>query len=286
MPTAAPPLSNSFANRVRRRATLILWVVAALLAAGVTAALLNHRGERDHVSEYVEQVNDVQKSFALRFGSVNQVYERFRFSTADIPTQLPKLRAAAREVTILRGRIEGIDAPEAAEDLRRLLIRYFRQQELIAKELVDVTTYLRTLAGAEREVALANRSLQRKLRSAAGADAQTAVVLSYARNLNEVARRLDGTTPPSLLAPAQAAYVRQLRNYATATRGLERAVAADDRAGTEASLRRLRVAGSASPATLRAQRVAIAAYNKRVQSIRRFAVAVEKERRRLELELG
>jgi hypothetical protein len=52
------------------------------------------------------------------------------------------------------------------------------------------------------------------------------------------------------------------------------------------ALGRLRVAGSTTPATLRAQRVAITAYNERVQSIRRYAVAVEKERRRLESELG
>jgi hypothetical protein len=261
-------------------------VIAAVFAAAIAGALLYQRSDRDAVSEYIRDVNDVERSFALQFGSINQAYESFRFAPADVDEQLPRLRRGARTLTRLRARVERLEAPEAAAELKRRLIAYFRQQELVAHELVAVTEHLRSLQNAELSVTNANATLRKELAGADAAEEQTAAVVAYAGRLEALARRLDNVNPPPLLAPSQDAYVQQLQSYATAARRLQQAVNVGNAAATDAALRRLRASSTALTQTMEAQRAAIEAYNERVRRIRTLAAAVEEERRRLERELG
>jgi hypothetical protein len=257
-----------------------------VFAAALAGALLYQRGERDVVSEYIRDVNEVHRSFALQFRSINQAYARFRSAPADVAEQLPKLRRGARTLTRLRARVERIEAPDQAAELKRRLIAYFRQQELLAHELVAVTEYLRSLQNAELSVTSANATLRKELDGTDAAAEQTAAVTAYASRLEELARELDDLNPPRLLAPAQEAYVQQLQAYATAARRLEQAVDAGDSAATDAALRQLRGSSSASAELIQAQRTAIEAYNARVRHIRALGAAVDEERRRLDRELG
>lgn len=238
------------------------------------------------VSEYIRDVNDVQRSFALQFGSIDQAYEQFRFAPADVAEQLPRLRRGAGTLTTLRARVERIEAPAEAAELKRRLIAYFRQQELLAHELVAVTEYLRSLQKAELSVTSANATLRKELIGTDAADEQAAAVTEYASRLEALARGLDDVKPPRLLAPSQDAYVQQLESYASAARRLQQAVNAGDRTATDAALRRLRASSSASAEMIQAQRTAIEAYNARFSRIRTLGAAVEEERRRLDRELG
>lgn len=260
-------------------------MVAALLAAIVTAALFFQRSERDDVTAYIEEVNEVQQASAVRYGAVDRVYREFRLSPAAAAEQLPELRSAARTLTALRVRVDRVEAPEDAETLRLRVIAFFRQQETIAKELVAVAEYLPKLSAAERPLADINRRLRQALARSSSLDTQADAVGAYAVRLSRVARALEALEPPPLLAASHGAYVNQLRSYAAASQALQRAVRDNDQAAVDAAVARLRVASVAPPAAAKAQREAIVAFNKRVSRIAALGLAVERERRRLDEQL-
>ncbi|HEY6015178.1 MAG TPA: hypothetical protein VIU16_00215, partial [Gaiellaceae bacterium] len=98
-----------------RPTLLVLWLVVALLAAGITAATMWPRhGKRDDVTAYIRQVNGVSRSFSGRYKAVDKAFRTFSFAPAQSARQLPRVRAAARELTRLRRRIEAVPAPPAA----------------------------------------------------------------------------------------------------------------------------------------------------------------------------
>jgi hypothetical protein len=283
---AARPRSSFLSSRLRGRTTLVLWIVAALFASALTAALLLQRGERDDVSAYIQDVSDTQRSFALELGNINRAYEQFQLSPAAVAAQLPRLREAARTMTSLRTRVEQIRAPAQAAELRRRVIAYFRQQERVAWELVTVTAFLPELVAAEKPLTAANAALRKGLQGAGSAPEQAAALRQYARKLEAVAASLRATDAPPLLAPAQRERSRQIDVYASSSRRLASAVASGDRTAFDAANAQLATASSRPSAVLRAQQAAITAYNKRVSRIKELAVAVEQERQRLDRELG
>lgn len=77
----------------------------------------------------------------------------------------------------------------------------------------------------------------------------------------------------------------QLREYASSSEALQRGIQAGDQAAIDRAVGRMQEAASAPPGTFRAQREAIKAYNERVRKICALAVALERERQRLEREL-
>jgi hypothetical protein len=87
-------------------------------------------------------VNETQRQFSTRYGSVNRAIREFELSGDAAATQLPRLRNAARTMTRLRASIERVDAPPEAEGLRSRLLVFLRQQESLANELVQVALYL------------------------------------------------------------------------------------------------------------------------------------------------
>lgn len=230
-------------------------------------------------------MNEAQQPFAVRYGSVNRVYEQFELSEEASSEQLPQLRSAARTLNELRVRIERLDAPDEAETLRLRLISFFRQQEAIANELVAVAVYLPKLGDAEQPLAAVNRRLRTGLQTAS-AQEQADAVRAYALELERVARALKAIDPPLLLEVSHGAYIEQLQSYAEASQALQRAVRKNDQAAVDAAVEELRAASEAPPGAAAAQRAAIVAFNERVSRIRRLALAVERERQRLEREVA
>jgi hypothetical protein len=252
----------------------------------VTAALL-YRGGGPHedVSEYIEQVNTTQQEFSVRYGTIDRTYREFQLSSDAAERQLPKLEEAARTLTELRLRIERLDAPEEAEALRVKLLAFLRQQEAVANELVDVAEYLPKLRAAEAPLGAASTRLRSALAATTSPETQGAAVKRYATELRAVASRLDEVAAPPLLEPSRNAYVSQLRAYASSSEALQRGIQDNDQVAVDRAVRRMQQAASAPPGTFRAQRAAIRAYNERVRKVRALAVALERERQRLEREL-
>ena len=265
---------------------LALWVVAGISAAALAAVLLLRDTPRDHVSAYIERVNETQQEFATRYGSISVAYTRFDLASQEAESQVPRLRSAAETLTALREEVAAVEAPEDAAQLRLDLIRFLRQQEAIAWELVHVVEYLPKLAVAEKPLQQANATLRRELTAATTPDQQAAAVSAYAKALERVAAKLDAIPAPPLLQAAHATYVARLRSFVGPARRLERAVAANDIDAVNAALQKLQQAGEVEPASADAQRKAIESYNARVARVRELGAAVERERVRLDRALG
>jgi hypothetical protein len=251
----------------------------------VTAALLYRGGPRDDVSAYIEEVNETQRDFSVRYGSIDRTFREFRLSPAAAEKQLPKLEEAARTMRQIRLRVAAIDAPDDAASLRARLLAFLRQQEAVANELVDVARYMPKLRTAEAPLAAASRRLRAQLRTAGSVDAQGVAVQRYAVELRRIADRLDEVDAPPLLEPSRNAYAKQLRAYASSSEALQRAITANDQEAVNRAIRRMGLAAEAPPGTFRAQQDAIKAYNERVKRINALGIALERERLRLEREL-
>ena len=252
----------------------------------MTVGLLYRGGEsNDEVAAYIDEVNAAQQQFSVRYGTIDRTFREFRLSSEAAADDLPKLEEAAQTLTELRLRIERIEAPEQAETLRSRLLAFFRQQEAVANELVDVATYLPKLRQAEAPLAAAGRRLRAALGTGPSTEAQGEAVKRYAVELRAVAESLGDVAAPPLLEPSRRAYVSQLRAYASSSEALQRGIRDNDQVAVDRAVRRMQQAASAPPGTFRAQRAAIKAYNERVRKVRTLAVALERERQRLEREL-
>jgi len=251
----------------------------------VTAGLLYRGGSHDEVAAYIDEVNAAQQEFSVRYGSIDRTFREFRISSDAGEQELPKLEEAAQTLTEVRVRVERIDAPEQAETLRSRLVAYFRQQEAVANELVDVVAYLPKLRQAEAPLTAASRRLKAALGSSPSTEAQGEAVKRYASELRAVANSLDDVAAPPLLEPSRHAYVSQLRAYASSSEALQRGIRDRDQAAVDRAVRRMQLAAAAPPGTFRAQRAAIIAYNERVKRINALGLALERERQRLEREL-
>jgi hypothetical protein len=193
--------------------------VASAFATILATALLFERGERDDVSVYLRQVDDVQGSFALRYARVDPAYGRLESSPDSVGGQLPELRRTAHTLTVLRERAEG--APDAALELRRRLIAYFREQVLIAQELVKVAAFVGEIQQTERSITRAGGVLRGRLGTAAGAEDQAAAAgATYAKRLEAEAEHLARLDAPPVVASAQREHVESLRAHAAAVRKL------------------------------------------------------------------
>ena len=251
----------------------------------MTAALLYRGGPRDDVSAYIEEVNQTQRDFSVRYGSIDRTFREFQLSPDAAEKQLPKLEEAAQTMRQIRLQVEQVDAPDDAATLRVRLLAFLRQQEAVANELVDVARYMPKLRIAEAPLAAASRRLRAQLRAAESVDAQGVAVQRYAVELRRIASRLDEVDAPPLLEPSRRAYATQLRAYASSSEALQRGIQANDQAAVDRAVRRMGLAAEAPPGTFRAQRAAIIAYNERVKKINTLGIALERERQRLEREL-
>lgn len=252
--------------------------MASAFATILASALLFQRGERDDISVYLRQVNDVQGSFALRYARVDPAYRRLASSPDSISDQLPELRRTAHTLTVLRERAEGLAAPDAALELRRRLIAYFRAQELIAQELVKVTAFVGEIQQMERSITRAGGVLRGRLGSAAGAEDPAAAAATYAKRLATEAEQLAQLDAPALVASAQREHVESLRAQAAAVRRLA------DVAELEATIRKIGATSLAftSDTTARAQRQAARSYDTRSSRVRQLLDRFEREQRGLE----
>jgi hypothetical protein len=250
--------------------------VASAFATILATALLFERGECDDVSVYLRQVDDVQGSFALRYARVDPAYGRLESSPDSVGEQLPELRRTAHTLTVLRERAEGLAAPNAALELRRRLIAYFREQELIAQELVKVSAFVGEIQQTERSITRAGGVLRGRLGTAAGAEDQAAAA-TYAKRLDAEAEHLAQLDAPPVVAFAQREHVESLRAHAAAVRKL-------DAGELEAIVREIGATSLAfaSDTTARAQRQATRSYDTRSSRVRRLREQFEREERSLE----
>jgi hypothetical protein len=227
---------------------------------------------------YLRQVSDVEESFALRYGRVDAGYRQVESTPESASDQLPELRRTAHALTVLRARAEGLAVPGEARELRRSLIAYFREEELVAQELVEVTAFVGEIQQTKRSIGRAGETLRSRLGSAAGPQEKAAAVKRYAERLVAEAERLAQLEAPSLVSWARRPHVGSLRAHAAAVTQLV------DSRELESIMDEVEATSSvfASEVTAQAQRQAMASYDTRRSRIRQLQEQVEQEQRNLE----
>jgi hypothetical protein len=260
---------------------LVLWAIAALIAAGITFfSLLPHHTARGDVSGYIKRANERGTSFTRQYQSVSDAYRKLGHGTNE--AQLARLRVAARNLGTLRAEIAAIPAPPAAQRLRRLLVAYYRGQEAVANELVAVVAYFPQLRKAEAPVQPAASRLNTALRSGStDAKQQAAALAAYAAVLGQAARTVGAIDAPAAVKPARDAERRRLAATRASILGVRRALVANDRAALKNALDTLAATTSKTGAA-RATRAAVVSYNHHVDDLQQLGAKVERERRRLE----
>jgi hypothetical protein len=258
----------------------VLWVLAALVAAGLAAALLVSRGgsARSGVTAYIAAVNESGRTFARDYRSVSEAYRTFTLAPQRAARQLPRLRAASRRLTRLRIELQRIPAPPAARVLRGRLIAFYRQEEAVAAELVGMTAYVPQLTSAERPLAAASARMRAALAGGKTPEQQAAALGAYVGALTAARRAVRAIDPPPLFAGSHRAQAAHLDASIRSIDGLRRALLTHSRSKVKAAVAGLQTAGVRSPVLLRGP---IAAYNRHVRELRRLGAAVERERVRL-----
>ena len=263
---------------------LALWVVAALAAAALVAALLlSHGSSRKDVTNYIERVNAAGRTFAQSYRGVSNAYRSFTLAPQHSAQQLPRLREAARRLTQLRIELERIPAPPAAQRLRSRLIAFYRQQEAVGRELVGIAAYVPRLLAAERRLGPASTRMRAALAAARTPEQQATALRAYGVALAGAVRSVQAIEPPPLFAASHSAQIGHLERSTRAVVKLQHALLSHSRARVQAAVVGLQ---SVNGATSGASRAAVAAYNRHVARIRTLGIAVERERRRLEFTLG
>jgi hypothetical protein len=264
---------------------LVLWTIAALLAAGLTAALLIPRGNttRSGVAAYIDKVNATGRAFAGDYRGVSKAYQAFTLAPQRSSNQLARLRAAAAKLTKLRVELAAIPAPPAAHGLRKRLIAFYRQQEAVGYELVGITDYVPRLTAAERSLGPASTRMRKALASGRTPAKQAAALGTYGQAVAATVTTLRAIHPPPLFAASHRAQIASLRHSARALANLQHALLTHSRAKVKAAVAALQVAPTAKAATSRA---AVLAYNRHVARIHALGAAVERERLRLNRVLG
>jgi hypothetical protein len=257
----------------------VLWVVAALLGAGLTGIwLIPHDSTRDDVASYIERANEQGQQFTQQYRSVEAAYRTFATKPGHGPNTA-KLRAAAERMTQLRAGLAAIPAPAKARLLRTKLIAFYRGQEQVAYELVGVAAYFPKLVDAERPLKGAAEAMRKDVGAAHTPTSQAAALGSYAGAIARTADRIEALKEPALFAKAKGLEIARLRKTERSVRAIRAALLANDRTALKTAVSKLAVSNNASAMATRA---AVVAYNRHVDHIQKLGAAVELERRRLD----
>jgi hypothetical protein len=290
-------------------AAFLLLVASACGGGGHSSS----KAERRAVTQYINEVNVVERQLNARIVRASLAYRRFSTSPAALAREHRQFSAAADSFAALRRRLARVRAPALALRLRARLLALIDAETSVARELAVFTTFLPTFRSTLAPLPAANarlttglthvatpkpkrvrRSKLKQARAAylravaASAAQQAAVVSAYTSTVAAIERRLAALHPPAVLAPT---YRTQLQ-----TLGRVRAVGDELAAalrtgkfGRVATLdRQFRAAALATSSLVaqRAQIAAIRAYDAQVKRISTLAGQVERERERLQKSLS
>jgi hypothetical protein len=236
---------------------------------------------RDRVDAYLDDANAIQRDSADELKQANRIYVRYAQGRLDADTAVPALERAERSIRSTRSRVAGLDPPDEARRMHRLLIRYFDAGSGLARETSELGRYVRAASRELGALRRLNARLGRSLRVAGSPAEQSAALTRYADALGGPVARLRRLPPPPVLKPA---HDRQLARLASAHSLAGRLATAVERrearrvARLLLRFRRL----TARPRRAGPDSAALRAYNGRQRRLLDAAGAAERERQRLE----
>lgn len=239
---------------------------------------------RDAVAAYIVEVNMTQQALVLELEAVSNAYRRLDLTAGADPRQLRRLETAEANLRRLRSRLARLDTPAEATRLRSLLLGLVRLEIAFAAEVSGLVRYLPLQARAAAQLAAASRRLNRALDDAVDAAGQQAAFDDYGRALDGILGRLERAVAPVVLQPARKDELARLRRLQATSSAVGRALAGQDAEAIDLGFRAF-VRANAPSGTSRAERAAVVAFNRRLETINRRRAAIAAERNRLDLAL-
>ena len=295
------------------RVCLAAAALAVLLAAAGCGGSGPSKSERrTAVTQYINRVDAVELDLRAPLLQIESTYRSFSAHGVR-KGAAPGFARSETTLHLLRARLAKIDAPPDARPLRRRLLRLLDAERGLAHELTLLSTFLPRYSAALAPLASADKQLKAALSAivvpkpksvpaaqlpsaraaykravAATAAAQAAALQTYLAKVAAARDRLRPLRAPPAMAPAYKTQLLTLERVVSTGRAVIAAlkaahytrVAALDRAFQQAA------ATSTSLSAQREQIAAVKAYDARVRAVNNLAVAVDRERSRLQKTLG
>ncbi len=235
------------------------------------------------VDAYLNSVSSTQRTLSFELGQINQEYRGFSLK-GDLAKRTPKLLEAERAIRDVRVHISALHPPPDAVGLHRRLLQLFALDAAFAHEVTEMSVYLPELARTLALLRPEDVRLRASMRNAKKASEQGQALARYAASLEPVLVRLRALRPPPVFVPTQQAQLARLTTLRGLSLELGAAIAQSDRNRVNALVTRyLTVQGAgAQVALMRAQAVAIKAYNRRLLRISDAQADLLRERGRIE----
>ena len=255
----------------------------AALAAGLAGGC--GETDRDRVNSYIADSNAVQKRAEPELARANRAYmalARGRFDPARTPVALARAETAIRRT---RTQLARIEPPAPAERLHRELLHAYDLNAALAGETARLGHYLPAAGEALEPLEGANRRLRRGL-AVEDPDAQARALGAYSEALRRLQGALRRLEAPPVLEQTQTAQIARFGATRRLALSLRDAVATRDARRVATLLRRFRRVGERGARDGDFDASALRAYGRRYERVRGALADVERERLRLEQELG
>jgi hypothetical protein len=268
--------------------TLRLALPAVALVLLVSACGGGHE-RRDSLQAYITQVNATQVKMRKPLLQVERAYRDFGRKKGPTLTALePRLAQSATTMRALEKKLRALHPPPDAKRLHGLIVQLVHAEGEIADEVVLLAQFAPRFSRALTPLAPAGRNLRDAFKGAKTAKAQAVALDAYAAALAGVLERLRPLEAPPAFAPALSSQRSTLAQVRTSAIELADGLRKNRRVALPTLIQRFTNAGLANQglAAQKARIAAIKAYNRRVAHLVTLARKVDRERLRLERQLG
>lgn len=259
-------------------------VVGALVAAGALGAC--GASERDRVGAYIDEVNAVQRRAQPAFERADDMYRRFSERKLSPIAATHELGEAQRALATTRRQLAVLIPPAAAAVLHRRMLRVFDLNVAMAREATQLARYLPAASDALEPMGKISARLRRRLAATSSPERQTRALQRYAEDLSGRLLVLRKLRPPPILAPSHRAQIRRLSAARTLSHRLRAALRARDSQRVARLLLRFRALNRDRSQERIVSDRAVRAYRDRLRALTTATQDAQRERNRLERDLG
>jgi hypothetical protein len=269
---------------------LVRLATAALLLSLLAAGCGGDRGpRRDAVAEYMRQVSAIQSRMEAPLAEVSRANQDFaRGRTRDARKLQGRLAQSELTLRRLRTRLARVEPPADAKKLHALLLDLAGREATLAGEVEQLARFIPQFNAALGSIGPAGQALKTALSAQGDVPGKTLALEHYGDAVGVVLQRLRPLDPPPSSQPVFAAQVSTLRRVRAAVVELVAALREQRAKDIAPLLRRFDVAAVSNQTTAvqKAQIAAVKGYNARIRAFDDLAVAISRERARLQRTLG
>lgn len=248
-------------------------VIIVALALGLTAC---GDSPPDPLTAYIDRLNAVQRTAEPRFRTANDAYRRVAKGELAGRDAAFALRQAELEIERARQRLAVLTPPAGARRLRRLVLRSYELNVLMAADTRQMSVYSAQSKRLLAPLGGLRGRLRRRL-AAAGPEGQVRALRSYAEAVRRIRVRLERLHPPPLLVSTRDAQEALLRRAGPLASQLADAITRRDPSAVARLTVRFRASGVSPRETRALLRGSILAYRERLRQIQHAGIQARVE---------